>query len=177
MTMLSPSGAVVGSIVFTDLVGFTEYNGIVGDEVASGVLDRQSEIVTQALSPYPTGRVVKEIGDGLMLAFESPVDALAAAVKILCSIERARADGTFPLAMRMGMHHGRAIVRGDDLVGQSVNIASRVADLAGPGELLVSDSVIAAHKGHAPPATLSPIGPARVKGVDEPIWLHRVTAG
>ncbi len=175
MTVLSPSGAVVGSILFTDLVGFTEYNGIVGDDVAAGVLDRQSDLVTHALSPYPTGRVVKEIGDGLMLAFESPVEALAAAVGILCCIERARADGTFPLAMRMGMHHGKAIARGDDLVGQTVNIAARVADLAGPGELLVSESVVTAHAGHAPAATLSPIGPARVKGVDEPIWLHRVT--
>ena len=50
MTVLSPSGAVVGSIVFTDLVGFTEYNGIVGDEVAAGVLDRQSEIVADRKS-------------------------------------------------------------------------------------------------------------------------------
>ena len=130
-----------------------------------------------ALSPYPTGRVVKEIGDGLMMAFQSPVEALAAAVSILCCIERARSDGTFPLAMRIGMHHGQAIARGDDLVGQTVNIASRVAALAGPGELLVSDSVVTAHNGHAPAATLSAIGPARVKGVDEPIWLHRVTVG
>ncbi len=177
MTALSSSATVVGSIMFTDLVGFTEYNGIVGDEVAAGLLDRQRELVTEAIAPYFTGRVVKEIGDGLMLAFESPVEALAAAVSILWCIERARADGSFPLAMRMGMHHGQAIARGDDLVGQTVNIASRVADLAGPGELLVSDSVVAAHAGLAPAAALSPIGPARVKGVDEPIWLHRVTAG
>jgi adenylate cyclase len=166
----------VGAIVFTDLVGFTEYNDAVGDHAAAEVLDRQSEMVSNAMSTCRTGRVVKEIGDGLMLAFDSPVEALDTAVCILRSVAQARAEGRFPLAMRMGMHHGEAVVRGDDLIGHTVNVAARVAALAGPGELLVSDSVVDAHSGHSLPAALSPIGPARVKGVHEAIWLHRVTA-
>jgi len=132
--------------------------------------------VGKALSTCRTGRVVKEIGDGLMLAFDSPVEALDTAVCILRCVQQARAEGTFPLAMRMGMHHGEAMVRGDDLIGHTVNVAARVAAMAGPGELLVSDSVVDAQSGHSLPAALSPIGPARVKGVHEPIWLHRVTA-
>lgn len=173
---LAGQTVTVGSIVFTDLVGFTEYNDAVGDQAAAAVLDRQSEMVAAALCGCQSGRVVKEIGDGLMLAFGSPVEALDTALCLLRSVESARAAGTFPLSMRMGMHHGQAVVRGDDLVGNTVNIASRVAALAGPGELLVSDSVVDAQSGHSLPAALSPIGPARVKGVHEPIWLHRVTA-
>jgi adenylate cyclase len=173
---LAGQAVTVGAIVFTDLVGFTEYNDAVGDQAAAEVLDRQGEMVGHALSTCRGGRLVKEIGDGLMLAFDSPVEALDAAVCILRSVEQARAAGTFPLAMRMGMHHGAAVVRGDDLIGHTVNIAARVAALAGPGELLVSDSVLGAAGGHQPEAMLSPIGPARVKGVHDPVWLHRVTA-
>jgi adenylate cyclase len=169
------SDVVVSSILFTDLVGFTEFNGAVGDIEAARVLDMQSQIVMGALASCSSGRVVKEIGDGLMLSFGSPIEALACSIAILCAVDAARAGGTFPLAMRMGIHHGAAIARGDDLVGQTVNIAARVSDLAGPGELLVSDSVIHAHGEQPPPNELSPIGPAHVKGVDEPIWLHRLT--
>lgn len=173
---LTGQTVAVGSIVFTDLVGFTEYNDAVGDHAAAEVLDRQSEMVAHVLSTCKGGRLVKEIGDGLMLAFDSPVEALDAAVCILRSVEQTRADGAFPLAIRMGMHYGEAVVRGEDLIGHTVNVAARVAALAGPGELLVSDSVLGAAGGHRPGATLAPIGPVRVKGVHDPIWLHRVTA-
>jgi class 3 adenylate cyclase len=72
------------------------------------------------------------------------------------------------------MHHGEAIVRGSDLVGQTVNIAARVADLAGPGELLVSSTVVSTMPAGETGLRLEPIGPTRVKGVTRPIWLHRV---
>ncbi len=172
---LDSSATVVGSIVFTDLVGFTEFNGAVGDLEAARVLDIQNELVGAALAGCPTGRVVKELGDGLMLAFTSAEEALACAIAILRAVEGARASGTFPLSMRMGMHHGVAIARGSDVIGQTVNIAARVSGLAGPGELLVSESVIDAHCELDPPRALCPIGPARVRGVVEPIWLHRIT--
>ena len=74
----------------------------------------------------------------------------------------------------MGLHHGAAIVRGDDLVGQTVNIAARVADLAGPGELLVSDDVLDACGGAGPALHLRPVGPVTVRGVEAPIWLQRL---
>ena len=63
------------------------------------------------------------------------------------------------------------IARGDDVVGHTVNVASRIADLAGPGELVVSDAVVAALDPAT--ATFQPVGPARVKGVEAPVWLHR----
>lgn len=74
----------------------------------------------------------------------------------LAAFERARRVDGFALAVRMGLHRGEAIGRGDDFVGQTVNVASRVAALAGPGEATEA------------------IGPATIRGVSEPIWLHRV---
>jgi len=79
---------------------------------------------------------------------------------------------TFPLAVRMGMHTGEVIERGDDVVGQTVNVAARVADLAGPGELLVTEHVVRSLEDT--PAWFRPVGPVRVKGVGDRIWLHRM---
>lgn len=169
----SGPGICIGAILFTDLVGFTEYNDACGDVAAVGVLDRQQEIAATAVATYRDGRIVKELGDGLMLWFSTVVGALAVARLILRSIDEARDDEMgFPLSVRMGMHAGEVIERGDDFVGQTVNIASRVCDLAGPGELIVSEDVVRAANGAA--AQFTPIGPVRVKGVSEPIWLHRL---
>ncbi len=162
-----------GAILFTDLVGFTEYNDACGDAAAVGVLDQQHRIVATALDGVADGRVVKELGDGLMLWFERVDDGLVVAGRVLGSIETSRTSGEFPLAIRMGMHLGEVVERGDDFVGHTVNIASRIADLAGPGELLVSEDVVVARDPIAN-GSFHPIGPTRVKGVGDPIWLHRL---
>jgi adenylate cyclase len=173
--MTSPDpAAVVGAILFSDLVGFTEFNGAVGDAAALALLERQTEIVNDVIGRCSQARLVKELGDGLMLWFGSATDAVSCALAIIETIDRDRAAETFPLAVRMGAHHGPAIARGDDLVGQAVNIAARICDLAGPGELLVSDELIAACDRLTSPA--QPLGAAQVKGVADPVWLHRLTS-
>lgn len=163
---------IAGTVLFTDLVGFTEYTDVVGDIAAVGLLDQQTAITISVLQSHG-GRIVKELGDGLMIWFGSADDGLVGAVSLMAAIEAARADGTFPLAIRMGLHHGEAIRRDDDLVGQTINIAARIAALAGPGELLVSDIVIDACDGPMPSLQLNPVGPVVVKGVKEPVWLQR----
>ena len=167
------STACVGSALFTDLVGFTAYTDAVGDSAAVGLLDRQAEIVDHVLEATE-GRLVKELGDGLMIWFDAADQSLAGAVRLMQAIEAARRDGSFALAVRMGLHHGEAMQRGDDLVGQTINIAARVADLAGPSELLVSEDVLAACGSDAAGVARSPIGPVTVKGVSEPVWLQRI---
>lgn len=167
--------ATIGAILFTDLVGFTEYTGAVGDAAALSVLDSQTAIVDAVLIGCRDARVVKEIGDGLMIWFGSAADALARACALLIDVETVRLAGEFPLAMRLGLHHGTVLERGDDLIGQTVNIAARVCALAGPGELLVSERLMDEVYPDPICETAQPIGPARVKGVDEPVWLHRVS--
>lgn len=167
---------VVGAILFTDLVGFTDFNDDRGDAAALGVLEKQRSIVDAWLSA--DSRVVKELGDGLMVYFASAAEAVTVACDLMEAIDVARRRDEFPLAVRMGLHHGEALLRGDDLVGSTVNIAARVCDLAGPGELLVSDDAIGAGSSALTPAVVScfrPIGPAQVRGVARPVWLHRLT--
>lgn len=169
-----PVTTVVGAVLFTDLVGFTEFTDAVGDEPAVRVLDDQSNLAVALLADCDGGRLVKELGDGMMLWFAASAEAISFAVSLLHAVGDSTSGGRFPLAMRLGMHHGEAIVRGADLVGQTVNIAARVADLAGPGELLVSSAVVSTMPADDTGLGLEPIGPTRVKGVTQPIWLHRV---
>jgi class 3 adenylate cyclase len=170
------SEACVGSVLFTDLVGFTEFNDAVGDARAVEVLDCQTRLAAQAIVGRPDARVVKELGDGLMLWFGHAGAAVDAALHLLSAVESARQEGSFPLAIRMGVHHGEALTRGDDVVGATINIGARVADLAGPGELLVSDLALdAMDAGHRDALRCASVGPVRVKGVSEPIWLQRVS--
>lgn len=169
--MNATAAARHGAILFTDLVGFTAYTDVHGDRAAVDVLDRQEQIVNDAL--HGRGRIVKEMGDGLMVWFDGPSAGLEAARRILGSVAIARDIAAFPLAVRMGMHVGEVVARGDDFIGRTVNIASRVADLAGPGELIVTDDVVHALAESA--GAFRPVGPAIVKGVSTPIWLHRLT--
>ena len=135
------------------------------------MLDQQSTIARDVLADR-RGRLVKEIGDGLMFWFQHPDDALRAAISVLGAVETAREHRGFPLGIRMGMHCGEVTARGDDFVGQTVNIASRVSDLAGPGELVASEAVVGSVGSVY--GRFEPVGPARVRGVAAPIWLHRL---
>jgi len=162
-----------GAILFTDLVGFTEFTDARGDTAAVEVLDAQSTIAAAALADVD-GQLVKELGDGLMFWFDHAAHGLQTAACILETIEVARAEHGFPLSLRMGMHCGDVVERGADFVGQTVNIASRIADLAGPGELLVSEQVVSAVDGDSSAAAFRPVGPTRVRGVASPIWLYRL---
>lgn len=157
------------AVLFTDLVGFTEFTDAEGDLAAVAVLDRQTDIVCRSLSGID-GRIVKELGDGLMIWFSAAGGAVEAAARIQDAMDSEHAR--FPLGVRMGIHCGEVVARGSDFVGQTVNIASRIADLAGPGELLVSESVLDALD-HPYALRFTPVGPTRVKGVQAPVWLHR----
>jgi adenylate cyclase len=169
-TAVTSSGVRCGAVLFTDLVGFTAYTDAHGDRAAVQVLDRQMEIVESRLDGR--GRVVKELGDGLLVWFDAVEDGFVATRELLVSFGDVRDVAAFPLAVRMGMHAGEVIERGDDVAGQTVNVAARVAELAGPGELLVTDPVVRALP--EAPAWFRPVGPVRVKGVSEPVWLHRL---
>lgn len=170
---MTDAPTVDGAIVFSDLVGFTEFTDARGDAAALELLERQLSVAHDAVGTAGRGRIVKEIGDGLMLWFPSASAAVTAAVALRDGVERERSRG-FPLAIRLGVHAGSAIERGDDLVGHAVNVASRIADAAGPGEVLVSDDALdaAAHEGCVVRAT--DIGAVYVKGVTAPIWLSRL---
>jgi adenylate cyclase len=170
---MSPS-TVLGAVVFTDLVGFTEYNDARGDDAAVEVLD-QVRSLAETVTSSTDGRIVKELGDGLMLWFGCAADAATATVELVARLEELRSCDAFPLALRVGVHHGESRRRGDDVVGQTVNIAARIVDLAGPMEIVVSEAFVVACGPPAGDTTFVPIGPTTVRGVTDPLWLYRVS--
>jgi len=167
------ASAIDGTVIFSDLVGFTEFNGARGDVAAVEVLDRHRALMDEALAEARDGRVVKELGDGLLVWSPSAAAGMRVATGFLDGVLDARSTGEFPLAVRIGVHHGTMHRRGDDIVGQTVNIAARIVNLAGPGEILLSDAVLDG-SGHLGPFAVEPIGPTSVKGVAEAVWLYRI---
>ena len=166
--------ALTGAVLFTDLVGFTEYTDAIGDDGALVVVDAQTALASEVLRGIGEARIVKELGDGLLIWCSGAAEGLRGAVALMEEMRKAHADGSFPLPVRMGLHHGSAVARGEDLVGQTVNVAARVADLAGPGELLVSDDVVEACADDDLSAALRAVGPVSVRGVQAPVWLQRL---
>jgi adenylate cyclase len=164
---------VEGAIAFTDLVGFTEYTATRGDVEALAVLGAQEAIVRTAL---PDGaRVVKELGDGLLLFFPDAGVAVSGCLAILDGFDVAADIDEMPLWVRAGLHRGRPSRRGDDLVGHDVNVAARIVDVAAPGELLCSGSMQAAARARDHDTVdFVELGPVMMKGIPDPIDLYRI---
>jgi adenylate cyclase len=161
--------SVTGAIVFTDLVGFTEFTATSGDEAAVQLLGLQDQIVT-ALLPADA-RIVKELGDGLMIYFSAACGAVTTMLDVLDAFSAAADRDEMPLWVRVGAHWGCPTMRGADLVGHDANVAARVADVAAPGELLVSEALVEAdpHGGVA----FDELGPVMMKGLPEAVQLFR----
>jgi adenylate cyclase len=160
-----------GAIVFTDIVGFTQLTDEHGDDLALSLLERQEKMVREALPEC--SRVVKELGDGLLLWFDDARAAIDTCVRLQQLFELDDAD--VPLWVRMGVHFGCPRRRGDDIVGRDVNLAARIVDLAGPGEVLCSESTIEA-AGEIEGIVLEPLGPVFVRGIAEPVPIVRIVA-
>jgi adenylate cyclase len=169
------TNVVHGAVVFTDIVGFTAFTAERGDDEALGLLAEQERVVTDVL---PEGaRLVKELGDGLMLWFPDAGPAISTCVRLQEHIERAQTDSPFPLWLRMGAHWGQQSTRRDDLVGHDVNVAARIVEMAGPREVLVSEATWKEAGASVDGVVFSEIGPALMKGLPEPVWLYRASPG
>ena len=121
------------SIMFTDLEGFTRYTSRHGDEAALALLAEHHRAIGPVVRSRG-GRVVKRIGDGLMLSFPSAESAVLAALELV-DVEPG------PLRLRAGVHTGEAAVTPDDLIGHDVNVTARVAADAIGGQVLATTAV------------------------------------
>ena len=152
-------------MLFTDLVGSTERAAALGDAGWKSVLDRHDAAVRTIVGRCG-GTVVKTTGDGVLALLPSAGVCLRAAAAVRNELA---AEG---LEVRIGVHVGDIDRRGDDVSGLAVNIASRVMSKAGAGEILVTESVVAAVAGQA--MTFEPLGTHDLKGVPGVWQLFRV---
>lgn len=142
LARLTADGRVV--IVFSDIEGSTQYNAAMGDRAWVKLLEKHNKLV-QARVDKHGGHVVKTQGDGFMIAFADPENA----VRFAADVQRALAENSQrwqAIRVRIGVHMGTSVRRGDDLFGLDVAMAARVAGQADGGEILVSEPVAEAVK-------------------------------
>ncbi|MBB6628947.1 adenylate/guanylate cyclase domain-containing protein [Nocardioides sp. KIGAM211] len=132
------------AILFSDIEGSTALNEQLGDRDWVRLLGKHDRIVRDRVDQH-AGHVVKTQGDGFMVAFGTPRQAVGCAVDVQRSLAaRRRRPGRTPLRVRIGVHQGDAVHLDGDLFGRNVAFAARVAGLAEGGEVLVSEPVRAA---------------------------------
>ena len=126
------------TILFCDMVDYAGMTERLGDRASHRLLHEHHRMVRQALSHHG-GREIKVQGDGFMIAFGGVARALRCAVEIQRAVDayEPEADGE-PIGVHIGINTGDALVEADDYLGHAVIVACRLADAAGPGEILVS---------------------------------------
>ncbi|KAA2235022.1 adenylate/guanylate cyclase domain-containing protein [Salinarimonas soli] len=158
-----PTSATAPTIAFVDLSGFTRFAEATGD-AAAAERAAQLEALAQEAAVQRGGRLVKSLGDGVMLLFEGAAAGIAACLDIVDWVERL-GDGE----ARAGIATGPVVQRDGDVFGTTVNLAARIADHARPGCVLASASTREAASG----AGLTFGAPVRapLKGLSEPVEL------
>jgi len=129
-----PAERFLATILFTDIVDSTMQAATMGDRAWRDVLDRHDHAGRKHVEAFG-GRVVKTTGDGLLATLDGPSRAVECAFAIRDDVN------AFGLQIRAGVHTGEVERRGDDVGGIGVNIGSRIATLAEPGEVWVSRTV------------------------------------
>jgi len=177
--------------LFADIKGSTELEQDLDPEEARAIIDPALKLMIEAVRRYD-GYIVQSTGDGIFALFGAPVAhedhpqrALYAALRMQEEIrryaERLRADGRAPIQIRVGVNTGEVVVRsiatGDGHVehtpiGHTTNLASRMQTLADPGATVISEGTRRLAEGYF---ALKPLGPARIKGVTEPVTVYEVT--
>ena len=139
---LSPHAAADGSVtlMFSDMEGFAAMTERLGDLEAHRIVEIHNRLVEEQTRAHG-GHTVELRGDGFLLAFSSPVQALLCAVGLQRALAAFSADAKEPLRIRIGLHTGEALRDADKFFGRTVIQAFRIADLARGGEILISSLV------------------------------------
>ncbi|MGB2983678.1 MAG: adenylate/guanylate cyclase domain-containing protein [Candidatus Bipolaricaulia bacterium] len=165
------------SLLFSDLRGFSAFTASRGDRAAYRLTQSHEGILRARITEY--GIVVKSLGDGIMAAFEQPIDAIRAAVGIQRAVrERNREAAEDPIDVGIGISSGTPVMTDIDFIGHSVNLAQRLSGLAKGGQILVTEE-IHQHVGLPPELRYMPLGRKSLRGVGpervvEVSWLKEV---
>ena len=155
------------AIAFVDLAGYTSLTEQHGDDVAAESAARLQGLA-EAAARQGGGRVVKLLGDGVLLRFPGSEAAIRTTLGL---VEAIAATGLPPA--RAGIAAGRVVVRDGDVFGRTVNLASRIAGQVGPGQVGVEEGVVVALPRGT--ASFEPIGRVQLKGFAEPVALWLAT--
>jgi len=167
----------LAAILAADVVGYSRL--MQADEAGtfSALKTRRTEILQPLLAKH-RGRVVKLMGDGVLMEFASAVNAVECAAELQAAMAAANAQIPEPqrIVLRIGINLGDVMVEASDLYGDGVNIAARLEALAEPGSIYVSQTVFSHVRGKVA-VNFENLGEQRLKNMQEPVGVYRVRAG
>lgn len=152
------------TLMFTDVESSTEMTTMIGDEGWRDVVNKHHETV-RAIAFQHGGREIKSLGDGLMLAFLSARRAVQASIVIQDALALATAHGE-PFKVRIGLNTGEVAHDEGDMLGNAVNLASRIAARAEGGQILAAE-VVKQLVGTIPGVDFQDRGKVTLKGFSE----------
>ena len=155
----------LAAIMFTDIVGYTSLMGE-SEKKAFETINANREVHQRFTEKYQ-GKIVKELGDGLLTVFENGTDA------VLCAVEIQKEAQEKNISLRIGIHEGEVVFENSDVFGDGVNIASRIQAEAAPGGVCVSDAVYRIIRNKEELRAVS-IGIKSLKNVKIPIQLYQL---
>ncbi len=155
------------AISFLDLSGYTRLTEEQGDQAAAKIAASLGDVVQVSTQDHG-GRVVKWLGDGVMLYFPDSDAAVVSALELADSVPAAGLP-----AAHTGIDAGPVIFQDGDYFGRTVNTAARIAYHAGPGQVLVSDAVVLTTKN--PAIRFVDVGSVQLKGLPDGVPLHRAS--
>src|SRR5438105_1663948 len=168
------AGRSTAIVLFTDLVGSTELRSRVGEDAAERVRRDHRHLAAEAIAAS-RGRLVKNLGDGVMATFSGASDAVAAAVRIQQVLDRhnrASAGGT-PLGVRIGISAGDVNFEEADCFGTPVIEAARLCAAASGGQILVTE-IVRLLAGLGSGREFTPVGTLELKGLPAPVSAEQV---
>ena len=155
------------AIMFTDIQGYTALMQQ-DEEKALQLRNRHREVFNEVTQKYK-GRILQYYGDGTLSIFQSAIDA------VKCGIELQRGFQLAPqIPVRIGIHSGDIIVNEEDIIGDGVNIASRIESLAAAGSVFISEKVYDEVK-NQPGIQTASLGNFEFKNVNKPIEVFTIT--
>jgi class 3 adenylate cyclase/Flp pilus assembly protein TadD len=161
------------AIMFTDIKGFSKK--MAKNETNAFELLKTHDALLRVLAAKFDGRVIKSIGDSFMIDFASAVNA------VRCAIETQKRFSHFnrekseldKIEIRVGVHLGDVIIRDEDIIGDGVNIASRIEAMAGPNRIWISQDVYQQVRNKIP-LRVFPLGPQRLKNIPEQVEVYEI---
>src|SRR6201989_2726242 len=168
----------LAAILAADVVGFSRLTGADEDRTLARLRALRSDLIDPTIAVY-NGRVVKRTGDGAIVEFRSVAEAVRCAIEIQNSMIERNA-GLPPerrIEFRIGIHLGDVVEESDgDLMGDGVNIASRLESVAAPGAICLSEDAYRQVKARLD-LLVSDLGQTQLKNIAEPLRVYSLEVG